>query len=393
MLQIFKRDLFGTIVFLVITLVLSLNGYAKKHSYVVGADLSITGRFSFLGDPEYKTILLVVKKINNSGGINGHPLKVIIYDDESNTTKARLNVQRLITRDRVVAALGPSESATSLAVVDLAKRYKIPIIAMGSSERIVTNPKTRKQRKWVFKTPQSASIVVEKMYEFMKKKKIKKIAIITINAAFGFDGRKQLLKYAPKYGIEIVADEKYDPKDTDMSVQLTKIKRTKAQALVNWSAGPTQIIVTRQFKQLGLSKKMLLFQSHAFGSKRDIKLSEGAAEGVYLPLGKVNIGWLLPENDPQKKAIMAYAKSYKNRYGNWPPSFGGHAYDALMLIADALKHVGSDRAKIRNYLEHKKGYIGMHGIFNFSPDDHNGLTKDTALEMVVVKNGKWSIAH
>jgi len=221
----------------------------------------ITGRFSFLGDPEAKTVPLVVDKINKEGGINGHLLKVIVYDDESNTTKARLNVLRLIEKDHVTAILGPSESATSLSVVDLAKRYKIPLIAMGSSERIVSNPKTAKQRKWVFKTPQSASIVVEKIYDFMREKGIKRIAIITINAAFGFDGKKQLIKYASKYGIKIVADEMYSPEDTDMSVQLTKIKATNAQALVNWSAGPTQVIVTRQWKQFGLSKNMLCFRA------------------------------------------------------------------------------------------------------------------------------------
>ncbi len=391
-----RNSLWITTVSLFSVLLFAVNGYSKEKPYVLGADLSITGRFSFLGDPEYKTVPLVINKINNNGGINGHLLKVIIYDDGSDTTKARLNVQRLITKDHVIAIFGPSESSTSLAVVDLAKRYRIPIIAMGSSERIVTDPKTGKQRKWVFKTPQSASIVVEKIYGFMKKKGIKRIAIITSSAAFGSDGRKQLIKYAPKYGIKIVANEKYDPGDTNMSVQLTKIKGTNAQALVNWSAGPTQVIVTRQFKQFGLSKTMLLFQSHAFGSKRDIKLSGGAAEGVYLPLGKINIGWLLPANDPQKKPIMAFAKSYEKRYGVWPPSFAGHAYDAMMLLTDALKVVGPNKAKIRYYLEHKKDYIGMHGIFDFSPSDHNGLngqTKGTALEMVVVKNGTWAIAH
>ncbi len=393
MLRIFKTGLLVAIISLLLLSVIAINGYSKKRTYVLGADLSITGRFSFLGDPEAKTVPLVVDKINKEGGINGHLLKVIVYDDESNTTKARLNVLRLIEKDHVTAILGPSESATSLSVVDLAKRYKIPLIAMGSSERIVSNPKTAKQRKWVFKTPQSASIVVEKIYDFMREKGIKRIAIITINAAFGFDGKKQLIKYASKYGIKIVADEMYSPEDTDMSVQLTKIKATNAQALVNWSAGPTQVIVTRQWKQFGLSKNMLLFQSHAFGSIRDIKLSGGAAEGVYLPLGKINVGWLLPANDPQKKPIMAFAKSYKKLYGIWPPSFAGHARDALGLLIDALKAVGPNKAKMRNYIEHKKDYIGMHGIFNFSPNDHNGLTKNSALVMVEVKNGGWVIVH
>jgi len=392
MSKIFKNALLVFAVIILSSLIFATNGYSKKKPYVLGADFSITGRASFLGDPEAKTVKLLVDQINKKGGINGHPLKVIMYDDESNTTKARLNFERLIKKDHVIALFGPSLSGISLAVIDLAKRYRIPLVSCAASYKIVVDPKTGKTRKWVFKTPQSDSMAVEKIYEFMKKKGIHKIAIITITTGFGASGRSQLLKYAPKYGIKIVADEKYGPKDTDMSVQLTKIKGSGAQALVNWSIGPSQVIVTRQWKQLGLSKQMLLFQSHGFGSKRNIKLAEGAAEGVYLPLGKVNIGRLLPASDPQKKPIMAYIRSYEKRYHQPISSFGGHAYDALTLLVDALKAVGPNRARIRNYLEHKKGYVGMHGIFNFSPTDHNGLTKD-AFEMVVVKNGDWAIAH
>lgn len=384
-LLIIAASLFSVLLF-------ATNGYSKERPYVLGADFSITGRASFLGSPEALTIQLMVAQINKKGGINGHPLKVIMYDDESNTTRARLNFERLIKRDHVLALIGPSLSGISLAVVDLAKRYKTPMVSVASSDRIITNPKTGKERKWVFKTPQSNSLAAQKIYGFMKKKGIKRVAIITITSGFGASGRRALIKYAPKYGIKIVADEKYSPNDTDMSVQLTKIKATNAQALVNWSIGPSQVIVTRQWKQLGLSKNMLLFQSHGFGSRRNIKLSAGAAEGVYLPLGKVNIGRILPANDPQKKPIMAYIRSYTKRYHKPISSFGGHADDALSLVVDALRAVGPNRAKIRYYMAHKKNLIGMDGIFNFSPEDHNGLTTK-AFEMVVVKNGNWTIAH
>lgn len=387
----FRNGLFIAAAALFSVLLIAVNGYSKKSTYVLGADFSISGRASFLGDPEAKTVRLLVSEINEKGGINGHPLKVIIYDDEGNTTKARLNVERLIKRDHVIALLGPSLSGISLAVVDLAKRYKIPLVSAAASDRIIINPKTGKTRKWVFKTPQSNALAAGKIFGFMKKRGIKRIAIITITTGFGASGRTQLIKYAPKYGIKIVADEKYGPKDTDMSVQLTKIKGTNAQALVNWSIGPSQVIVTRQWKQLGLSKQMLLFQSHGFGDRRNIKLSGGAAEGVYLPLGKVNIGKLLPASDPQKKPIMAYIRNYEKRYHKPISSFGGHAYDALMLVVHALKAVGPNKAKIRNYIEHTKNYVGMHGIFNFSPTDHNGLT-EAAFVMVVVKNGDWAIA-
>ncbi len=393
MLRSLKTNLLIAVIPLLLVSVIAVNGYSKEKPYVLGADISVTGFLSFIGGPEAKTIPLVVNKINKEGGINGHPLKVIVYDDMSNTTQARLNVLRLIKDDHVIAIFGPSGVGPALSVVSLAKRYKIPLIAMTPSKIVTVNPKTGKIRKWVFQVVPLSPMVVEKIYGFMKKRGITKVAIITNSTAFGMGGRRALLKYAPKYGIKIVADETYSPKDTDMSVQLMKIKATDAQALVEWAGGVTQVIVTRQWKQLGLSKKMLLFHSHAFGSQREITLTRGAANGTYMPLGKVNIGWLLPASDPQKKPIMAYAKSYEKAYGVWPPSFGGHVVDSLALLTDALRAVGPNKAKIRYYIEHKKDYIGMHGIFNFSPTDHNGLHKDTALDMVEVINGKFAFAH
>ncbi len=392
MSKIFKDGLLITAVSLFSVLFFAVNGYSKEKPYVLGADFSITGRASFVGGPEAKTVSLLVDQINKRGGIKGHPLKVVIYDDEGNATKARLNSLRLIKQDHVLAILGPSLSGTSLGVVDLAKRYRTPLVSIASSERIIVNPKTGKTRKWIFKTPQSGPLMARKILGFMKKRGIKRIAIITITTGFGSSGRRALIKYAPKYGIKIVTDEKYGPGDTDMSVQLTKIKGTNAQAIVNWSVGPSEVIITRQWKQLGLSKHMLLFQSGAFGSRRNIKLSGGAAEGVYTPLGKDVIGKLLPASDPQKKPIMAYIRSYEKRYHEPISSFGGNAYDALMVVVHALQHVGPNRAKIRNYIEHTKNYIGISGIFNFSPTNHNGLT-ETSQVMVVVKNGTWAIAH
>jgi branched-chain amino acid transport system substrate-binding protein len=134
------------------------------------------------------------------------------------------------------------------------------------------------------------------------------------------------------------------------------------------------------------------FQSHGFGSRKNIELAAGAAEGVFCPLGACNIADLLPEGHPQKQVTMAYQKSYTETYNEPLSSFGGHAWDAIQLVVDALKAVGGDRAKIRDYLENKKGFVGQHGVFNFSPEDHNGLTKE-AFQMVVVKDGDWALAE
>jgi branched-chain amino acid transport system substrate-binding protein len=248
----------------------------------------------------------------------------------------------------------------------------------------------KKQNKWIFKSPQTDTTAVEAIYDHMKKKGISRIGIITVTAGFGDFGRQELKRVAPVYGISIVADERYGPKDSDMTAQLTKIKGTDAQALVNWSVGPPQVIVTKNWNQLGM--KIPLYQSHGFGSKRNIELAGGAAEGVLCPLGHVVVAEKVKADHPQKSVIMKYKTEYEKRFKTDVSGFGGYAYDALYLVVNALRTTGMDKGKIRDYLETKvKNWPGVSGVFNISPEDHTGLKKD-AFEMIVVKSGDWAFA-
>jgi len=379
------------IVFLVC---LAICGWAIQPAlaeYAVGAIFSVTGGASFLGDPEKKTAEMVVEKINKAGGINGQQVKLIVYDDESDATKCNLLAKKLITQDKVVAVIGPSVSGLSLAVVPVFEKEQTPLISCAASFKIVHDEKTGKPYPWIFKTPQSDSLAVEAIYTQMQKMGIGKIAIISVTEAFGASGREELLRLAPTYKIEIVADEKYGPKDTDMMAQLTKIKGLAPQAIINWSVGPSQVTVVRNWRDLGM-EKITFFQSHGFGSRKNIELAAGAAEGVFCPLGACNIAELLPVEHAQKQVTLEYMNDYKAKYNEPLSSFGGHAWDAMSLLADALKAVGPDKAKIRAYLETKKGFVGQHGVFNFSADDHNGLTKE-AFQMVVVKGKDWALAN
>jgi branched-chain amino acid transport system substrate-binding protein len=350
--------------------------------YKVGAVFSVTGRASFLGDPEKKTALMIQEQINKTGGINGHPLELIVYDDEGDATKCALAVRKLITQDNVCVIIGPSLSGLSLAVLPEAEKHEIPLVSCAASFKIVTkDPKTGEQWKWVFKTPQSDSMAVEAIFTHMKKRGISKIAILSVTSGFGQSGRGELLRLASKYGITIVADEKYGPKDTDMTAQLTKIKGLAPQAIVNWSIGPTQVTVVRNWKDLGMTKTPFY----------QIELAAGAAEGVYCPLGACNIAEILPNDHPQKRVTMGYLRAYTAKYDEPLSSFGGHAWDALHMVSKALAAVGCDKAKLRDYLENTTDFVGQHGVFHFSPKDHNGLDKD-AFQMVVVKRGDWEIS-
>ncbi|MCK5724031.1 MAG: ABC transporter substrate-binding protein [Gammaproteobacteria bacterium] len=365
---------------------------ALADSYKIGAVFAVTGRASFLGDPEKKTAVMVADQINKAGGIGGKKLELNVYDTEGDATKANLAVKKLINQDKVCAVIGPSLSGTSMAVVPLAAQFKTPLISVAASYKITWDDKANKPRQWVFKTPQTDTMAVEAIYTHLKKRGINKIAIMSVTSGFGKSGHGELVRLAPQYGMNIVADEFYGPKDTDMTAQLTKVKGLAPKAIVNWSSGPTQVVILRNWKDLGMTS-VPFYQSHGFGSRKNIELAAGAAEGVYTPLGAVNVAEILPTSHVQKNVTMQYFNDYSAKYKEPLSSFGGHSWDAMHMVIKALRAVGCNRAAIRDYLENNTaGFVGQHGVFNYSLKDHIGLDKDAFL-MIVVKNGDWALAQ
>ncbi|MBN1473853.1 MAG: ABC transporter substrate-binding protein [Syntrophaceae bacterium] len=349
----------------------------------IGAILSVTGPASFLGEPERNTALMMVDEINKAGGINGRKIELIVYDTQGDATKAVQAVNRLIKSDKVVAIIGDSTTGNSMAVIPVVEKAEVPIISCAAGVKI-TDP----VKKWVFKTAQNDSLAVMKIFEHMKEKKIKKIAIITVSDGFGASGREQLKLKAADFGIEIVLDETYGPKDTDMTAQLTKIRGSSAQAIVCWGTNPGPAVVARNVKQLGI--KMPLFMSHGVSSKKFIELAGEGAEGIILPSGRVIVADQLPGNDLQKKALLSYVNNYRKHYKVEGDHFGGHAWDAIMLIKEAIERGGTTPAAIRDQLEKTKNFAGIGGIFNYSEQDHAGLTKD-AFVLVQIKKGEWKL--
>jgi branched-chain amino acid transport system substrate-binding protein len=367
-------------------LILSAADSYAKEPYKIGAIFAVTGGASFLGEPEKNTALMLQDQINKAGGINGHPLEIIIEDSKSDETQAVLAAKKLLERDQVILIIGPSTTGESMALIPIMNSARTPLISCAAGAAI-TQPV--EDRYWIFKTPQYDFSVVEAIYSYMNKQGISKVGIMTVSTGFGDSGRKALHEIAPKFGIAILADERYGPKDSDMTTQLTKIKASGAQAVINWSIGPVQVVVTKNWYDLKMG--IPLFQSHGWGSKRNIELAGKAAEGVIAPLGRLVVWDKLPDKHPQKALLRKYEQDYMARYKSETGTFGGHAYDAIMMATEALNKVGPDKGKIRDYLETRiRNCPGTAGIFNMSPKDHCGLDKD-ALEMVVVKNGDWEI--
>ncbi|HEB96268.1 MAG TPA: ABC transporter substrate-binding protein [Sedimenticola thiotaurini] len=351
----------------------------------IGSFLAVTGPASFLGDPELKTLQMYVDEINGKGGVDGRQIELVHYDTGGSPKKAVNFVKRLIQKDKVDVIVGGSTSGSTLAVMPLVAKARIPFISLAGSVKIVVPP-----QKWTFKMPHTDAMAAAKIFGDMKKRGITKVALISGSGGFGKSGRAQSLKLAPQYGIEIVADESYGKKDTDMTAQLAKIRDSGAQAILNFGFGTGPAIVTKNVRQLGID--LPLYQSHGVASKKFIELAGDAAEGVRLPAAALLVADQLPDSDPQKPVLLAYKNKFEAKYG--PVStFGGHAYDGLFIALEAIDRANStDKEKVRDEIEKTKGFIGTGGIYNMSPQDHLGLDL-SAFKMLEIRNGDWTIVE
>ena len=367
---------------------LSAFGVALAQEPVrIGAFLSVTGPAAFLGDPEQKTLEMYVERINAAGGVLGRKLQLTVYDDGGDADKARTFAKRLLEQDKVDLIVGGSTTGTTMAAVPLVEQAQVPFVSLAGAVVIIEPVK-----KWVFKTPHTDRMACEKVFADLRARKSTRLALISGSGGFDKSMHAECLKVAGKYGIEIVADESYGAADTDMTAQLTKIKGTPGvQAVLNCGFGQGPAIVTRNYRQLGIA--LPLYQSHGVASKEFVKLAGDAAEGVRLPAAALLVADILPDSDPQKPVVVAYKRDYEAKYQSDVSTFGGHAYDGLMLAVDAIKRAGgTDKAKVRDALEATRGYVGTGGVVNMTATDHMGLD-ETAFRMLEVKNGTWTLVR
>ena len=366
-----------------VTLLAAGQKEAKGNAPVkIGAILSITGGASFLGAPEAQTLEMLVNEINAGGGIRGRKLEVIIKDSKGAPENAISFARQLIEEEKVLAIIGPSTSGETMSIKDICQEGKTILLSCAAAETIVEPVAS-----YVFKTPQKDSYAAQRIYAVMKEKGIKRIGVVVSNDGFGTGGKAQLEKYAPESGIEIAIAEVYDKESTDLTSVLTKIRDRNVQAVVNWSIVPAQSIIAKNMKQLGMD--IPLFQSHGFGNIKYVTAAGEAAEGIIFPCGRLLVADVLPADHPQKALLVKYNKDYSTKYGEDASTFGGHAYDALMILLEALKRSGSaEPEKVRAAIETIKNFPGTGGIFNFSATDHNGLDINS-FEMLTVKNGRF----
>jgi branched-chain amino acid transport system substrate-binding protein len=352
----------------------------------IGSFLAVTGPASFLGDPEAKTLKLYVEKINQDGGVLGRKLALTVYDSGGDAKQANSFAKRLIDEDKVDLLIGGSTTAETMAVVPVVQDAEIPFVSLAGANVIV-----EPVRKWVFKTPHSDRMAIEKIFTDLKKRGLAKVGLIGGQGGFDASCRAEAVKAQAAFGIELVGNEAYAQSDTDMTPQLTRLRGAPGiQALVSCGFGAQPVITVRNYKQLGMTNLPFYF-SHGVASDQFIKGAEGAAEGIRVPVAAMLVADQLPDGDPQKKIALAYRQAYTTATGDSVSTFGGHAYDALLITVDALKRAKSaDKAKLRDAIETTKNLVGVDGIFTMGPGDHMGLDL-RSFKMAEIRNGKWTL--
>lgn len=378
------------VAFLIISgmmIMLSSQNLSAKEPYKIGFIGALTGPASSLGEYQHKSAIMAEEEVNKAGGINGHPFKLIVYDDQSDPVKGVLAAKRLIQADKVSGILGPSTTPLTLPVAPVADQAKIPLISIGSAIKIVDPV-----RPYIFKVPPHGVIPYWRMYEsFIKARGIKKVAFIHQSDSYGLEGKNalEMLAKEKEYGFNIVEVETYKPTDTDMTPILTKIKVSDAEALIVAGIPPGTAILVKNAKGIGLKIPVVLDGGSL--TQKFLDLAGDGAEGIFLPAYRMIVIDQVPDTNPQKKVIVRYLKAFKERWNIEAQSFGGLAYEAIQMFINGLKEVGPDPKKLRDYIENLKGFIGITSVFSYSPTDHAGITVDTYPYICIVKGGKFVI--
>lgn len=349
----------------------------------IGTVFAVTGPASSLGKPEKDTATMLQARLAAEGGLGGRPIQIITYDSETDPTKALLLMKKAVTEDNVVAVVGGTTSPESQAMADYAMQVNVPFMSVAASTTLSVP-----SRAWVFQMPQRNSIAAAKAVEYLAAIHARTLAFLYRNDDFGQDGLVALRTYAGQHGMEIVDTEPFAATDTDLSAQVARARVRRPDAMVVWSTPPTASIAAKDIRQLGIRSPIV--ESHGIANKAFIQLAGAAAEGVVFPSGKLLVAGQLPASDPQRALLLDYAREFEAANHYTANTFGGHAYDGITMLVDAIRRVGPDKAKIRDYIEHRRGFVGTGGVFNMSPQDHNGLsTRDMVL--VLIRHGDWVI--
>jgi branched-chain amino acid transport system substrate-binding protein len=348
----------------------------------IGAVLDITGAGASLGVPERQTLRMLAQQVNADGGIDGRQVELIIEDNQSTEDAAAQAATELITEEQVDILLGASRTGPSLAMRPIAESNQIPMISLAANAAIVEDSE------WVFKTAQNDEVVLQNIVDLASQRGWKNLALVRDASAFGEGVQETLTALGESAGIQVTTTQKFAPDGSDFTAQMVNVREANPDATLIWGIPPAVALAQKAYTQLNLNAPVI--QSHGIGNQVFLETAGASANGLLAPLGRLLVADQLPADDPQKEVIEQFIADYQAEYNESPSTFAGHAYDGFQIAVQALREAGTDPEALRDYVENLEGFVGISGVFNFSPDNHSGLDK-TALAIVTVENGDWKL--
>ena len=323
--------------------------------------------------------------------VGDEKIRLIQLDDGSDPSAATRNARKLVEEGKVDFLIGTATAPSSIAMVAVANELKVPMISVSP----ITVPATESGDRWAVAIPQPPGLMVKVVVDRMKRDGIKNFAYIGFSDAWGDLVYNGAQKPAEADGLKILTNERYARTDTSVTGQVLKIAAARPDAVLIAGSGTPAALPQKALKERGYAGK--IYQTHGVANNDFLRVGGKDVEGTLLPAGPVLVAAQLPADHPVKKSALDYIAKYEAANGKGSVStFGGHAWDAGLLLAaaapEALKKAQPGtpafRAALRDAIENAKNVAGAHGVFNMSPQDHLGLDQ-RARVMVEIKNGAW----
>lgn len=369
--------------------VLALASLPALAQIKIGVTVSTTGPAASLGLPEKNTIALLPTTIA------GQNVSYIVLDDASDPSAAVVNTRRLTSEDKVDAIIGSTTTPNSLAMTDVLADSGTPAISLASSARIIEPMSAKKA--WVFKTPQTDTMMVLAILEHAARHNLKTMGYIGFNDALGEAFYAEFEKFASVRQIRIVANERYSPRDTSVTGQVIKLTAAKPDMIVIGASGTPAVLPARALVERGYTGSV--YFNHGVANNDFLRVGGKDIEGGYLPTSPVVVAAALPAGHPAKAQATDYVKRYEGLYGAGSVSaFGAYTWDAGLLLSHAIPvalkaarpGTPAFRSALRDALEAVHDLPVSNGVVNMSKNDHLGLDQ-RARVVVRITRGAWAL--
>ncbi len=370
---------------LITTAIATLISTAALADINIGVSLSLTGPGSGLGIPMQNQFKLFPKTIA------GEKVNLIVLDDATDPGKGAANARRFVTEDKVDLIIGSCITAVAAAMTDIAS--EAGTVQMAGSPVGVPAGKD----KWLFRLPQSNTVMGHAVVEHMKKQGVKTIGFLGYTDAYGEQWLKEITPQLDKAGIKIVATERFARTDTSVTPQALKINAANPDAVLVVASGSGAAMPQMGLAERGYKGK--IYQTHAAATQDLMRVGGKTVEGTFVVSGPAVIAEQLPESHPSKKVSIAFVQQYEKAMGpNTRNQFAGHSYDAQVALEKAvplaLKKAKPGtpefRAALRDSLETMGRTVFAHGVMNWTPADHWGYTMETGVMLKVV-DGQFKV--